>query len=377
MDLASLETPCLVLDKGKVARNIKRLDRRMAKLGAAMRPHGKTAKNIDIMRPALAGQPGGITVSTLKEAEYYFENGINDIVYAVGIAPVKLPRVIRLIREGADIAVLLDSVAQAGFVADKARQHGVTIPALIEIDSDGHRAGVAPGDPLLVEIGRLLNESEHVVLRGVLTHAGGSYDCKTGDEIRAMAEQERAMAVKCAGQLRENGLPCPVVSVGSTPTSHFARDLSGVSEVRAGVYIFHDLVMAGLGVCDLNDIALSVLTAVIGHQREKGWVIIDAGFTALSKDRGTASQAVDQGYGLVCDLNGEPCTDLIVAVTNQEHGIIQARGGEPLDVQRFPVGSMVRILPNHACATAGMHERYYVVDGATAVTDVWERVNGW
>jgi D-serine deaminase-like pyridoxal phosphate-dependent protein len=76
-----------------------------------------------------------------------------------------------------------------------------------------------------------------------------------------------------------------VISVGSSPTAHFARDLTGVTEVRAGVFVFFDLVMAGLGVCSLDDIALSVLTTVIGHQREKGWIIVDAGWMAMSRDR--------------------------------------------------------------------------------------------
>src|SRR3546814_10433162 len=70
--------------------------------------------------------------------------------------------------------------------------------------------------------------------------------------------------------LRDAGLPCPVVSVGSSPTAHFARNLDGVTEVREGVFVFFALVMSGIGFCTLDDIALSVLTTVIGHQPDKG-----------------------------------------------------------------------------------------------------------
>jgi D-serine deaminase-like pyridoxal phosphate-dependent protein len=146
--------------------------------------------------------------------------------------------------------------------------------------------------------------------------------------------------------------------------------------VRVGVYVFHDLVMAGLGVCALDDIALSVLGSVIGHQRDKGWVITDAGWMALSRDRGTANQAVDQGYGVVCDASGAPIEDLIVADANQEHGIIARRGGGPLDGSRFPVGSLVRILPNHACATAAQHAEYKVLRKSRPM-EIWERFGGW
>ena len=139
---------------------------------------------------------------------------------------------------------------------------------MIEIDCDGHRAGVQPGhtDQLLA-IARTLHAVDS--LRGVMTHAGESYGCRSVQAIADMAEQERAAAVGCAEAIRAAGLPCPVVSVGSTPTAHFARNLDGVTEVRAGVYVFFDLVMAGLGVCAVDDIAATVLTTVIGHQPDK------------------------------------------------------------------------------------------------------------
>lgn len=377
MRLDKLETPCLILDRGKLAANIASLHTRLKRLGVNLRPHGKTAKNSEVLRMALAGQTGGITVSTLKEAEYYFANGIVDMIYAVGIAPVKMDRLTALIAKGAQISIILDSMAQARFVAAGARSRGVEVPALIELDCDGHRSGVTPDDPLLVEIGRFLHTNAYTALAGVLTHAGASYNCRATDAIRVLAATERDAAIRCAAKLRRHDLPCPTVSVGSTPTAYFAQDLSGITEVRAGVFMFFDLVMAGLGVCALEDIALSVLASVIGHQPGKGWVITDAGWMALSRDRGTASQAIDQDYGRVCDIDGEPLGDLIVAGASQEHGIVADRTGSATQGPHLAVGDMVRILPNHACATGAMHERYHVVDGGLEVGDVWQRINGW
>jgi D-serine deaminase-like pyridoxal phosphate-dependent protein len=164
--------------------------------------------------------------------------------------------------------------------------------------------------------------------------------------------------------------------VGSTPTATFADSFDGVTEVRTGVYMFQDLVMAGLGVCAVADIAISVLGTVIGHQREKNWVLTDAGWMALSRDRGTAKQKVDQGYGVVCDALGQPLEDLIVLDANQEHGIVARRGGGPIDFSRFPMGTRLRILPNHACATAAQHCEYQVLRDGQPV-EVWERFNGW
>lgn len=375
--LSDLPTPCLVLDEAKMMRNIDRLARRASQLGVTLRPHLKTAKSAEIARRLLPGGAGPATVSTLAEAEVFAAAGLQDILYAVGIAPQKLGRVLALRRSGCDLCVLLDSAEQARAVAAASQEAGDPIPALIEIDCDGHRAGLRPEDPALVAIGRILRDGG-AELRGVMTHAGESYAVVGEEAHAAVAEAERAAAVAAAHALRAAGLPCPVVSVGSTPTAHAARDLSGVTELRAGVHVFFDLVQTGLGVCRLEDIALSVLTTVIGHQAARGWVLIDAGWMALSQDRGTASQAVDRGYGLVCDEAGQALPGLFVMQANQEHGIVALRPGSSASLSDLPVGTRLRILPNHACATAAQHKSYHVVPATPGVPLAeWPRFGGW
>jgi D-serine deaminase-like pyridoxal phosphate-dependent protein len=317
-------------------------------------------------------------VSTLEEAEYFAARGIRDLTYGVGIAPRRLDRVGRIRREhGADLAILLDNQEQAAAVAAWCAAEAHRLPVLIEVDADGHRAGVAPGDAeTLVTLGRRLIEGG-AELRGVLCHAGGSYALSRPEALRAAAAAERRAAVTAAECLRAAGLPCPVVSIGSTPTALFATDLAGVTEVRAGVYMFGDLVQAGIGSCAIDDIAVSVLASVIGHQRARGWTLIDAGWMALSRDRGTAGQAVDQGYGLVCDLAGRPYPDLIVTEANQEHGIVALRPGSSAAAPELPLGTLLRILPNHACATAAQYDRYHVLGSDGAVDAEWLRFRGW
>ncbi len=377
MELNHLETPCLVVERGKTERNISRMLRRMEILGVSLRPHGKTVKNIDILRMSLKGQPGGIAVSTLREADYYSAHGIKDITYAVGIAPVKLDRVAGLIKGGVNLSLLLDSARQISLAGGKAREYSIEIPVFIEIDCDGHRSGVAPAGPDLKKLGQALRKEEGVILQGILTHAGESYNSRNIEEIREISEQERDAAVSSAELLEEAGLPCPAVSVGSTPTAGFAEDLTGVTEVRAGVFMFYDLTMAGLGVCDISDISISVLASVIGHKKSRGWIITDAGWTALSSDRSAASQEMGSGFGMVCDIEGNPISGLMVSSVNQEHGIITDRAGGRIPWQDVQIGTTLRILPNHACATAAMHDHYVVVDGDTGVIDRWQRVNGW
>lgn len=377
MCIDDLETPCLVLDSGRMDRNIARLQERLAPLGVNLRPHLKTGKSVEVAHRLMSSPQGPATVSTLKEAEFFAAAGVRDIIYAVGIAPWKLAKVIALRQRGVDLAVVLDTVEQAQAVAAASRDAGDPIPALIEIDCDGHRSGVLPHDrDRLIAIGKALSEGGE--LRGVLTHAGGSYAARGEEALRRCAEEERRSVVDAATILRDAGFSCPVVSVGSTPTAHHATDLTGVTEVRAGVFVFFDLVMAGVGICKVEDIALSVLATVIGHQHEKGWILIDAGWMAMSQDRGTAKQAVNQGYGVVCDSSGQPYNNLILADANQEHGIIMVRPGSDATLPNLKIGDRVRVLPNHACATGAQHRSYHVVHGTSDIVHAqWQRFGGW
>lgn len=371
-------TPSLLLDERRLDANIARMRSRLALLKTPLRPHVKTAKCAEVARRAVADQPGGIVVSTLAEAQWFFERGFVDITYAVGIAPQRLPTAALLIRQGCRLKLLLDAPEMATEVAETGRHLSVKFPVLLELDSDGERAGIAPRSVALLECARILNDSGGSELAGVLTHAGGSYNDPARDSIVRMAERERTAAAESAAMLWQAGLPCPIVSVGSTPTALFAQDLSGVTEVRAGVYMFNDLVMAALGVCTTEDIALSVLTTVIGQQRAKGWILIDAGWMALSRDRGPPALSMNDGYGVVCDgFTGKPLGDLIVSSANQEHGIVTSRSGDMAIADLAPLGSRLRVLPIHACATAGMHDSYGVVGANGEIVERWRRMRGW
>ena len=375
--LETIETPALVLDVAKLDRNVARLRGHLTSLGVAFRPHVKSAKSIEVARRLFSEGSGPITVSTLAEAEYFAAGGFTDITYAVGLGFEKIPRARALVARGVALSVLIDTPEQARALAEAARDGDAMPAVLIEIDCDGHRGGLLPDDPTIIAIADVLKDGG-VELRGVLTHAGESYGARGGAGLPEAAEGERAAVVAAARMLRGAGHDSPVVSVGSTPTAHFARNLDGVTEVRAGVFMFFDLVMHGIGVCDLDDIALSVVATVIGHRPEKGWILTDAGWMAMSRDRGTQRHPVDQGYGLVCDIEGKPFGDVIVEDASQEHGIIKVRPGHDAALPELPLGTRVRILPNHACATGAQHEAYKVVEkGGREIAATWSRMRGW
>ncbi len=381
MNLADLKTPALILDRSRLAANITRMQARAKALGVDLRPHMKTAKSAQVATIATRGFSGGITVSTLAEADYFLRNGFRDITYAIGIVPGKLDEIAALQSRGATVAVITDDVGVAGAIVQRAKASGARFRVLIEVDTGGGRAGVAPDSPELLAIAGAL-KAPGVDLAGVLTHAGHSYACETIGDIVEIAEAERAGAVEAAERLRAAGHPSPVVSVGSTPTALYARHLDGVTEMRPGNFVFFDLFQAALGSCSEADIAVSVLASVTGHHRGRNHILLDAGALALSKDTGANSRRPGTGYGAICQPAAAlPEPGLAVLDVHQEHGIVgQAKALDavgPFPFGRFSVGSRVRVLPNHVCMTAAMYDRYYVTDGSDAVLDTWDRVNGW
>jgi D-serine deaminase-like pyridoxal phosphate-dependent protein len=365
VNLETIDTPSLVLDRRRMDRNIARMRERAAALGVTLRPHLKTVKSVDIARRIVASGDG-ITVSTLREAEYFADDGFIDIFYAVAIAPQKLERVAALQRRGVRMRLAVDDPAAATTLAAEAQRLGMALEALIEIDSGDGRSGIDPESERLLRIADALQGS--VSLAGVFTHGGHSYAGRSAEQHAQVAEQERRAVTRAAEQLRDAGHACAIVSLGSTPSVTHARSLDGVTEVRAGVYVLGDVFQAAIGSCGLDDIAASVLATVVGNHPERGQLVVDAGALALSKDISTRALGADgdSGYGLVADADtGTPIDGLYVHGVSQEHGIVRSRSA--IDHARFPVGTRLRILPIHACLTAAAYDRYHVVADGDAV----------
>ena len=375
LSLAALETPCLLVERGILECNIERMHERLRSGGVPLRPHLKTTKCVQIARLMIRGQPGGITVSTLAEAERFAAAGFRDVLYAVAMAPNKLEHAASLRRAGTALTLLIDNVQTARIADAAATRAGISFSVLIEIDVDGHRSGVVPAAEVLVPMAQAIDAIPGLELRGLLSHAGSGYDCDTVKGIAEAAELERVIMVDAARTLRAAGLPCAQISVGSTPTALTAPNYADVTEVRAGVFAFNDLMQARLGVCTPDDIAITVLCTVIGHHAPQRRLIVDAGWTAVSQQ-----SQLHQGtriYGRICDVQGRLIEDLALTMLNQEHGIVTRLSGRPIESAEYPVGTSLRILPVHACATAAAHDRYHVLTAGTDAMEVWPRFGGW
>ena len=347
--------------------------RAAAALGVGFRPHFKTAKSVEVALLSHGGAPGPATVSTMKEAEALAAaGGSRDILLAATAIPGRLPRAEALRRNhGTALLLVVDSPEMAGMLdAAAGEPHDV----LVEVDCGEHRAGRAA--ERAVAVARAIHGARHLRLAGVMTHGGHSYGTDDPARVADIAEAERAAAVAAAEAIREAGLPAAIVSVGSTPTLLHARHLEGVTEARAGVSLFWDLAQMSRGMCAWDDLALSVLSTVIGHNRAAGTLVLDAGALALSKDVTANAFAPETGYGRLGDAATGAALPLHVSVVHQEHGSVPVP--DESWFARLPVGSLVRVYPNHACLTAaGGYGGYDVLGPTGQVENHWTRVDGW
>jgi D-serine deaminase-like pyridoxal phosphate-dependent protein len=373
MNFSELPTPTLLLEKAKLMANIARMQASADRLGVQLRPHLKTMKAARAAEALMASGAKGITVSTLKEADYFFEHGFKDITYAVGMVPSKLSEAASLMARGADLKIMTDSLEVTRVIAAEANKSGARYKLLIEIDCGDNRGGLQPGSEEILQIAGLI-EGCAAHFEGVLTHAGQSYGVDSTSAVEAVAEQERNAVVQAATRLRATGFTVDTVSLGSTPTGLYAKDLSGVTELRAGVYTVFDMDQQSRGVCGTEEIAMSVLSSVIGHNKAAGKILLDAGGLALSKDRSADRFRPEVGYGQICNPDGSVIAGLYVTSVSQEHGHVCVR--DKSDYELFPVGSRLRILPVHACMTAAAYDHFNVIEN-DVITEKWDRVNGW
>lgn len=374
MKVSSLATPACLIDRSRFMANVARMQQTSLDSGLAWRPHVKTLKSLDAARYyAPVTEP--IAVSTIAEARAFANAGYEDILYAVGLSPDKYQFIDSIQSDKTALTVVIDSLASAQTLAQN-NEISQMLNVMIELDADGCRAGVDPSATELITIASTLVAAPRLCFRGLMVYAGGAYGCTSMEDIRRLASIEADKANIAKQALEQAGIACDVVSLGSTPTAMSRTSGATASEVRTGVCVTMDMTMADLGVCAVDDIAISVLTSVIGYRHDKNWLIVDAGWMAMSSDQG--AHGLSKGYGLVADIQGNVIPGLMLSSMNQEHGIVTCADNAVLpDALRAP-GTKLRIIPNHACATATNFPCYHLVDGGEYTGEKWQRLpRGW
>lgn len=363
--LDDLPTPALLLDLEVLERNLERMARRTTALGVALRPHIKTHKCLEIARRQRDLGARGLTVSTLEEARVFADAGFDDLTWAFPVALSRLDEVGDLARR-TGLRLLVDSQEATAAVEELARALATRLHVWLEVDCGDHRSGVDPARQEAGRLARRLAESEHLAFDGLLTHSGQAYRARGREELAEVAATERRVMVAFAEELRRAGIAVPGVSVGSTPALSAAANLEGVTEARPGNYAFYDFTQATLGSCSVADCAVTVLASVVSSPPGAAHSVVDAGALALSKDLGPADGG--GGFGRIYGDYATAALHPEVHLTglSQEHGVLS---------HRRPVGSRLRILPNHSCLTVACFDEYHVMRGDRLVDrwKIWRR----
>ncbi len=357
MKVDSLPTPALLLDLDVLESNLDRMAERATTLGVALRPHVKTHKCIEIGREQLRRGASGVTVATLYEAGVFADHGFDDITWA-------FPLILNRIDEAKRLAdrVTLRLVVDSHPAVKALEQTDYPFHVWMKVDCGYHRAGVDPQSDDAITVARALTDSPKLVFDGILTHSGHSYHAR-GDALPRIAEEERHVMVDLAERLRGKRIPVREISVGSTPAMNAAASLDGVTEARPGNYALYDFSQSVIGSCTVQHCAATVLASVVSTHPALGHSIIDAGALALSKDTGPEDSPHRTMGEIFAEYGaGTLRPDVRVVSVSQEHGFLSAP---------IPIGSRVRILPNHSCLTVAQFDEFHVVRGEEVV-DTWK-----
>jgi D-serine deaminase-like pyridoxal phosphate-dependent protein len=362
-ELEDVPTPALTVDRGRLLANVTEMSARARSLGVALRPHAKTHKSPAIAALQRDHGATGLTVATLPEAEGFAASGIDDVlVTAPPVGEWRLERVAALARR-VRLRVVVDDVEVVGALERACRRGGVEVGYVWEVDCGVGRFGTPPGAPTAELVARVTDSTRHCSFDGLLAFGGHAYGATGRDGIEAAARDEYEAIAQTAGALADRGIEVRVRSIGSTPTSHFMWSAEGITEIRPGNYVFYDATQVALGVVPLERCALSVLATVTSHPgRDR--LILDSGSKALAAERLTG---LSTGFGVI---EGHP--ELTVERLYEEQAIVRVDGPCALRV-----GDRVRVVPNHACAAANLHDRMLIVEGGAIVEEWPVAFRGW
>ena len=344
-----LNTPAIHIDLDTVERNIKKAVDGLAAAGIAHRPHIKVHKSVYFAKMQVAMGCKGITCAKLGEAEVMADGGIDDILLAFPvIGRDKLERYGRLAsREGLTLRTIINSVEGAEGLSALGRKMGRPLPVLIEVDGGINRGGIRQ-DGSLEEFAVKVKDLPGIVVEGVEYYGGDIYGCKTREAIRERSRQEGAEILSAAKRLREVGLTMDILSGGSSFSLLFPEELAGITEVRAGNYIFNDGSLLSLGFIDTADCALRVRSTVVSRPDDRH-AIMDAGSKTITSDRIGGWES----FGYIVEA-----PEIEIYKLNEEHGFLRSEADIP-----FRVGDVLSVIPNHSCVLPNLADEVYGMRG--------------
>ena len=360
MFVSDFPTPQVLVDRTRLLRNISRVQALAASAGIALRPHSKTHKSPAIAQWQIDAGAVGICCAKVGEAEVMAAAGIADIRLAYPIHPSNAPRLLALM-ERASLSIVVDHAAVARAWSDATSRANVTLDVLVKVDVGFHRCGIDPGAPDALDFIRSVASMPGLRLRGLLSHAGQSYQAASADELTIIARREVELLTTLAGQAARAGIALEEISVGATPTLRYSVLQPGITELRPGNYVYFDRTQLALGAASLADCALTVVATVVSRPAVDR-LVLDCGSKTLTTDLARGFGPTP-GYGVVLTPDGSAIDEtLVIERLSEEHATVRVAGPTALEP-----GDRVRVLPNHACVVANMVDEVLLVDGNLVV----------
>ncbi len=355
--LSDIETPAVLVDEGRLAANIDRMQALADGRGLRLRPHAKTHKSVRIGRMQLAAGAAGLTVAKPSEAAVFMAAGIPSVTVAYPLVdPGKIRRLLATASTfGTDLRLIVDSAEGLGRLEAAVDGAAVRPGVYVKIDVGLHRCGLREGDHRIVDLVAAIHRDPRMGFRGLLSHAGHAYGAAAREAVAEIAESERRSMVRVREAVERAVCAVPEVSVGATPTVLAAEDFEGITEIRPGNYVFLDRTPLRLALAALDSVALTVVATVVSRNPE--FLVIDAGSKTLSSDQGAhgAPGAAGFGWGQPLEAFGGPARGFTVARLSEEHGFVHRSEAD------LPVGAKVRVVPSHACPVANLAGTFWVI----------------
>ena len=287
-----IDTPALVVDLVAMELNIEVMHSYFRQASAKLRPHVASHQCPQIAHRQMdaGGTVGGVSVTTVGEAEVFSESGINNILVASQVVtPAKIRRLCA-VAQRCRVAVAVDNPRNVGDLAEAAQAAKVTLEALVELDAGRESSGVAPGQSAL-DLARQISKSVGLHFGGLMSilpvpgpkEEGGDKIYPNHVELQQEAGLSLQAVLDTKKYIESDGLRVPNVSVGGTWLYDIAGQMPGITEVQAGTYPLMDY-----DSCQLRgefSQAAKVLAQVISHP-VKGRAVLDAGHKATGPDLG-------------------------------------------------------------------------------------------
>jgi D-serine deaminase-like pyridoxal phosphate-dependent protein len=360
-----IKTPTLILNTERVKRNIQRMKEKADRSGVRLRPHFKTHQSAEIGEFFRQAGVTAITVSSVSMAEFFASRGWRDITIAF---PVNLREIeeIKALAGRISLNLLVESEESASFLASRLPGSAGRAAAgvYLKIDAGYGRTGIPAADAdRAASVAAVVTRSRNLVLRGLLTHAGHTYEAPSPEAVRAIYRNTTAALNSLRDELRRRGFSGLEISIGDTPGCSIVDRFDGADEVRPGNFVFYDAKQLSLGSCSEDDLAVAVACPVVAKHPERGDVLIYGGAVHLSKDYYTDAEG-RKIYGRVAppakDGWGLLYRDCRVSSVSQEHGRVSA-GTEVIENLR--IGDLVMVIPAHSCLAVDLLGVYYSPDG--------------